>query len=523
LPTKRHPPGGASGWQPIGGTSLAAPTAAAAAVLWDQQAKAAGLGAYGFLNPLLYRIASDRQAYARDFHDITADSNSDQYDNADCPPGCNPHHLYKARTGYDMASGLGSVDVANLGADLVNQSGQVALTLSSQTVYGYLHGPSTTAPVSVTSGYRGSTYTASSSASWLRVAPSGRVPGRLFWQVDPKGLTAGTRTGRIEVQGKGGSTATLTVSYTVTPNAHLSVSPPMLHFSEYAINAKGARTQPKCGDTIWSDELAWSLSNPSAPVDPNSRQTLHIANTGPAGSVLHYSAFFHTRTSSWLTEDLNPHNNPGGYQTTPSRPFVPTVGAVKGGAAPAGVKLASIGNANGAGGYPPLNQGTYTGVVDIRDLADPSVLVKVPVRLVLGNGKQTPTIAAAPRSIAVTLAPGQSKRVNLVLSDAAHKCGYAYSLQVSGPWVKVNQNLLSGGVGASPANKPPTTNDTGEGNGFTPLAISARGLSDGVYHARVIVQSQNAVHNPTIVPVTLKVAGVQHGVRQASPRSSFTG
>lgn len=265
------------------------------------------------------------------------------------------------------------------------------------------------------------------------------------------------------------------------------------------------------------------LAGASGPVDPNSRRTLRITNTGPAGSVLHYSAFFHTRTSSWLSEDLNPHNKPSGYQTTPSRPFVPTVGAVRSGKS-AAIRLASLGNANGAGGYPPLNQGTYTGVVDIRDLADPSVLVKVPVKLVLGSGKQSSVIAAAPRAIKVALAPGQSKKVDLVLSDAAHKCGYAYSLQVTQPWVGVNPNLLSGGVGSSRATKPPSTNDTGEGNGFTPLTISAKGLAKGVHHALVIVQSQNAVRNPTVVHVTLTVgAGPSHGVRKGVRRRGFTG
>src|SRR5579884_4064797 len=122
-PPPGSPPGGAGGWYPIGGTSLATPLAASAAVLWDQQARKAGLGSYGFLNPSLYRIASDPKRYAADCHDITTDTNDAQYDPADCPPGCNPHHLYAAGPGYDMASGLGSVDVANLAGDLIADSG----------------------------------------------------------------------------------------------------------------------------------------------------------------------------------------------------------------------------------------------------------------------------------------------------------------------------------------------------------------------------------------------------------------
>jgi Pro-kumamolisin, activation domain len=526
LPTKRHHTGGPAGWGAIGGTSLAAPTAAAAAVLWDQQSRAAGLSEFGFLNPMLYQVASKHRLYVKDFHDITTDSNSAQYDRADCPRGCNPHHLYRARTGYDMASGLGSVDVAKLGQDLVRQAATVTLTPSSQVVYGYVGGPSTTAPVSITTGYRTSPYTATSSAHWLQVSRSGHVPGRLYWEANPTGLPPGTRTGQIVVKGKHGSTATLTVRYEVSRQAQASVSPHLLRFSEHAITSSGARTQPRCGATVWNDELKGSLTSSSGtPVDPHSRGALHIANTGPAGSVLHYSAFFHTRTSSWLTEDLNPHNNPHGYQTRPSPPLVPTVGSVKSGKT-ATVKLASIANANGAGGYPPMDQGTYTGVVEVRDLANPSLLVTVPVRLVLGNGRHTPTIAAAPQSITVTLAPGQTKSLPLVLSDASHRCGYAYSLQITSHWVKINKNLLSGGVGASPAHRAPSANDTGEGNGYTPLTISAKGLAPGIYHAQIIVQSETAVRNPTIVPVTLTVGAVgSHGVRghRRGGGSGFTG
>ncbi len=59
VPIGIKPPGGAGGWYPIGGTSLATPLAASAAVLWDQLARHDGLSGVGFLNPSLYRVASD--------------------------------------------------------------------------------------------------------------------------------------------------------------------------------------------------------------------------------------------------------------------------------------------------------------------------------------------------------------------------------------------------------------------------------------------------------------------------------
>jgi hypothetical protein len=525
-------PGGAGGWFPIGGTSLAAPTAAAAAVLWDQEAKAAGLGSFGFLNPSLYQIASRNSAYARDYHDIRTGTNSDQYDSADCPPGCNPHHFYAAARGYDMASGLGSVDVANLGADLVKQGETISLTPSVERMYGYLHGRTTSQPVSVTSGYRHSSYQAASSASWLHVRASGKVPGTLSWYVSPKGLSARTQTGHITITGQGGSTARLAVTYTVGPRARIVVTPGTLRFAEHAINASGARTAPKCGSTTWNDELKGQLngSSDTTGVDRSTRRALRIENGGARGSTLHYEVFFHTHTSSWLTQDLDPHHKPHRFQTTPSGPLVASAGALASGAV-ARFKLASIANANAAGGYPRMNQGTYRGVVEIRDLANPGVVVSVPVVLVLGNGRHTPTIATRPRSITVRLAPGQRSNVHLVLSDASRKCGYAYSLQPTKSWLSVNPHLMSGKVGARPARSAPSTSDTGQGNGFTPLRISAKHLTDGVYHASVVIQSENAAGNPRRVQVKLIVGphtphrshGTHDPSHRAKRRRGFTG
>jgi hypothetical protein len=516
------PTSGAGAWYPIGGTSLSAPTAAAAAVLWDQQAGRAGLGRLGFLNPSLYRIASTGGRYAQDFHDVRTDTNDDQYDTFDCPPGCNPHHLYKAGRGYDMASGLGSVDVAHLGVDLVKQAGTIDLTPGTVRVYGYLRGPRTTQPVSVTGGLPSGTYRARADVPWLSVRRAGRTPGSLIWHANPHGLLSGTRKGRITVTTKDGSTSTLTVIYRVGPRARISVSPGTLQFTERAINSSGARTKPGCASTIWNDELKGQLTSSSdhTPVDRSTRRVLRIANHGRPGSRLHYEAFFHTFTSSWLTQDLNPHNNPHGFQTRPSPPLVPSAGAVKKGHA-AAFKLASIGNANTVGGYPALNQGTYRGVVAIRDLADPHVVVRVPVALVLGNGRHTPAIATRPRTLSLRLDRGRRQRVNLVLRNAARVCGYAYSLQVTQPWVRINPFLMAGRVGATPAKSAPKARDTGQGNGFEPLTISAKGLAYGVHHATLIVQSENAVHNPTRVRITLRVLHPRH--KHPARQAGFTG
>jgi hypothetical protein len=73
----------------------------------EESIKAGGFN-IGFVNPLLYQIASS-STYANDFHDITTGNNA-----------FNGATAYPATAAYDMATGLGSFNAANLAADLVN-------------------------------------------------------------------------------------------------------------------------------------------------------------------------------------------------------------------------------------------------------------------------------------------------------------------------------------------------------------------------------------------------------------------
>ena len=52
----------------------------------------------GFVNPLLYSVASNPTAFAASFNDIKA-GNNDPYGDS---------NLFQAAAGYDMASGLGT-------------------------------------------------------------------------------------------------------------------------------------------------------------------------------------------------------------------------------------------------------------------------------------------------------------------------------------------------------------------------------------------------------------------------------
>jgi subtilase family serine protease len=87
---------------PTAGTSAAAPFWAGAMALIEQYARQHGVAHLGFVDPMLYRIASTPQPNPP-FHDVTVGSN----------------RYYPATPGWDFATGLGSPDVYNLARDIV--------------------------------------------------------------------------------------------------------------------------------------------------------------------------------------------------------------------------------------------------------------------------------------------------------------------------------------------------------------------------------------------------------------------
>lgn len=80
-------------WDEVGGTSASTPEWAAIFALVDQSRESKGLGTIGLANPALYSLQK-----ASVFNDITSGSNG----------------KYSALTGYDMVTGLGSVDAFKL-------------------------------------------------------------------------------------------------------------------------------------------------------------------------------------------------------------------------------------------------------------------------------------------------------------------------------------------------------------------------------------------------------------------------
>jgi Pro-kumamolisin, activation domain/Bacterial Ig-like domain (group 3) len=117
-----------------GGTSFAAPSFSGLVAIIEQKLAS---GPLGNINPSLYTMASNATTYTSAFHDITTGNNQVPCTNGtpNCATtGSNNVIGYVAGTGYDQATGIGSVDANNLAtayAALVKATGTTtALTAS---------------------------------------------------------------------------------------------------------------------------------------------------------------------------------------------------------------------------------------------------------------------------------------------------------------------------------------------------------------------------------------------------------
>jgi len=95
----------------VGGTSVAAPAFAGIVALINQRMKTSK--GQGNINPVLYSMAATSPAA---FHDITTGNNRVPCapGTPDCPTSAPAPIGYNAGAGYDLASGLGSIDAFNL-------------------------------------------------------------------------------------------------------------------------------------------------------------------------------------------------------------------------------------------------------------------------------------------------------------------------------------------------------------------------------------------------------------------------
>ncbi len=196
-----------------GGTSFAAPMWAGYVALANQQAATYGDSAVGFINPAIYPIGLS-SSYDTDFHDITSGNNG-----------------FPAVTGYDLDSGWGSPNGANLINALAPTSETPNFTISAS--------PSS---VSVTQGSNGTSTITTTVSGGLNSAINLSATGQ------PTGVTVTFNPTSIAAPGSGTSTMTMTVAsttatgtYTITVTGVSSVGS-LTHTTTVALTVNAAAT-----------------------------------------------------------------------------------------------------------------------------------------------------------------------------------------------------------------------------------------------------------------------------------------
>lgn len=203
-----------------GGTSFATPRWAAYIALANEQAAEAGEAAFGFLDPLIYSVAESAN-YTDNFHDIISGDD-------DC---CGSQHYFWAYIGYDLVTGWGSPNGANLINTLapVTTSGFILATVPNSLLIN--PGTSELATVSIygVGGFSGS----------VNLSISGLPSGvTAIWSANPATSTSTLTLSASSIVALGSYLVTVTgTSGTITRSAKIAliVANPSFTLSQCAL------------------------------------------------------------------------------------------------------------------------------------------------------------------------------------------------------------------------------------------------------------------------------------------------
>jgi subtilase family serine protease len=274
----------------VGGTSAAAPSFAGVLALLVQR-----FGPLGNINPRLYQLAADSTSASTVFHDVTTGDSK-----VPCitgTNGCIDGTLgYTATSGYDMVTGLGSIDAGALLAVLPDTAQHSSTTLSGSPHQLMLDGTATlTASVSCSGATGNVTFTLgnrtlgssslTSGAAILTIAASaanGFVAG--------SNSITGTYNGDLNCASSSGTTTVnVTIpSYTVTAGSNrLSTTPGNGGSLTLALTSNGYAGTVSFRTTVTSSDgspanVTASASDVVLTADATGTSTLTITSTASA-------------------------------------------------------------------------------------------------------------------------------------------------------------------------------------------------------------------------------------------------
>jgi uncharacterized protein (TIGR03437 family) len=207
-------------------------------------------------------------------------------------------------TGLSAGTYTGSVQISAAGASNSPISVAVTLTVTPAAAvlavspqaltFNYTVGGAAPAAqgISITSTGGTLNWGATTSASWLSVAPaSGTAPSTPSVRVSPTGLSAGTYTGDVQISASGSpnSSVPVTVTLTVAPAAAvLAISPQALTFN-YAMGSATPAAQSVSINNSGGGTLAWTASSSASwltvsPATGSTSSTLSVS-MNPVGLI----------------------------------------------------------------------------------------------------------------------------------------------------------------------------------------------------------------------------------------------
>jgi len=208
-----------------GGTSFATPQFAGMLALVEQKIG----GKIGLANPTLYALANNSSYYSSVFHDITTGNNSQpcEIGSTGCPTG--GLIGYSANVGYDLATGWGTLDAANLVNDwkLVTPiatgtaSNASTTTVTASPVSPVTAGTSVLVTATVVSGTAGVTATPTGTVRFLLQSATTGLYSTL---ATATALSGGTASYTLSTTGLASGTYSVAASYSGDSNYASSLS-----------------------------------------------------------------------------------------------------------------------------------------------------------------------------------------------------------------------------------------------------------------------------------------------------------
>jgi subtilase family serine protease len=256
-----------------GGTSFAAPIFAGMMAIINQKLNSAG---QGLVNSTLYTLAASSTTYASAFHDIITGTNKCTAGTSYCSAAGESE--YAAATGYDEATGLGSVDLYNL---LTSWPATSASSLSASTT------TLTAAAASPASGANDIitiTVASASTSSSITTTPTGTLSVAVDGTTESAALALSSGTASYTFSSTTGGSHVVTAAYsgdstyaasngTVTVSVGGSTVPSSGTFTLAATNAtasqgsSGASTVTVTSKNSYAGTMSFTLSTASASLE----------------------------------------------------------------------------------------------------------------------------------------------------------------------------------------------------------------------------------------------------------------